>query len=87
MVKEIYIVCGTTGEYSDRREWFVAAYRNRVRAEQHIANLDTWLREHGYDRNTHRPYDYETKCPLDANFATDYTGTRYYVASCPYISR
>lgn len=36
----IYIVIGTTGEYSDKNEWFVIAYDKEESAKQHV-NLAT----------------------------------------------
>jgi len=32
----IYVVMGTCGEYSDRREWSVIAYADQKLAEQHV---------------------------------------------------
>jgi len=33
---KIYVVRGTTGEYSDRNEWAVIAYRNEKEAQEFI---------------------------------------------------
>lgn len=33
----VYIVVGSCGEYSDWRCWHVAAYRDKERAEEHLA--------------------------------------------------
>lgn len=34
--KFVYVVMGTTGEYSDRIEWVVIAYDNETKAQQHV---------------------------------------------------
>lgn len=76
----IYIVEGSTGEYSDRREWSVKAFRSQEKAEAYVTLCEAWLREHrvnddnfGIDR-----YELMGKNPHDPNMQIDYTGTRYY---------
>lgn len=73
--RTLYLVVGSTGEYSDRVEWFVAAYADQAKAETHAllakAFGATCRREHGR-------YDYAN--PYDKQFQLDYTGTDYYVA-------
>ena len=39
----IYLVQGTTGEYSDRVEWCVCAYPTRAQAELHQKKLEDFL--------------------------------------------
>jgi len=36
MENKIYVVMGTTGEYSDRSEWLVIAYFDEEKAKQHV---------------------------------------------------
>lgn len=36
MENKIYVVMGTTGEYSDRSEWPVIAYFDEEKAKQHV---------------------------------------------------
>lgn len=38
----MFIVMGTAGEYSDRREWPVAAYIREEDARRHIVLADRW---------------------------------------------
>lgn len=79
-MNKIWIVMGTTGEYSDRREWPVLAYLDRARAEERVrlasqraseilvlSGEDWEARESAI--NEHDP---------DAG-EMDYTGTRYYL--------
>ncbi len=50
---QLWLVVGTQGNYSDRREWNVAAYFSKELAEKHIAECEktenalrtTWLAE------------------------------------------
>lgn len=35
LAQRVYLVMGSTGEYSDRTEWCVAVYTNREQAELH----------------------------------------------------
>jgi hypothetical protein len=41
----IYIVQGTSGEYSDRTEWVVCAWSNEEVAKDHITALTSRFRE------------------------------------------
>lgn len=70
MSEQIFLVIGTTGEYSDRDEWYVAAYRDRAKAESHalLAKAEGATLKRG-DKNAY-----------DKDFQKDYTGTDYYVA-------
>lgn len=36
---KVYIICAENGEYSDRRDWRVAAYESLDDAEEHVALL------------------------------------------------
>jgi hypothetical protein len=38
-VKKIYLIEGTTGEYSDRQTWFVCAYRDKEKAYSRVSAL------------------------------------------------
>lgn len=42
---KIYLVRGQYGEYSDRREWVVAAYTDEVLAREHVEQAGAYLRE------------------------------------------
>jgi len=77
---QIYVVMGTTGEYSDRTEWSVGAYQDRARADEH-ADLAT---TEAYKICKERPSRYSSPDPdrtniYDRRMNMSYTGTDYYV--------
>lgn len=79
----IYVVIGSTGEYSDHNEWMVKAFKTEEAAQTHVKTLDDKTLELGvrYDAD-HPEYDQREKAQeimkvLDPNFSCDYTGTRY----------
>jgi hypothetical protein len=43
--KTIYVVIGSTGEYSDRTEWLVIAFDSEDRAKQHVLSATARARE------------------------------------------
>lgn len=45
--EKVYVVKGTSGEYSDAVEWQVAAYFDRDRAEEHVSLLNDWAKRAG----------------------------------------
>lgn len=76
---EIYVVFGTTGEYSDRTEWMVAAYPNEEDAKRHVVAASEYapneklaFREYldGRNRKFNNKYD--------PYMYVDYTGVMYY---------
>lgn len=71
----IYIVEGSTGEYSDRREWPVMAYRNEEQAKAHVLKAQEWANQQRYDHGRVRE---DPRNPHDPGFQLDYTGTTYY---------
>lgn len=79
----MFVVVGSTGEYSDRQEWFVAAYDSEAKAQQHVLALDAWLRANRLHQDDDVDYlsadSRGVVCPLDQSFSCDYTGTRYHV--------
>ena len=82
MARQIFLVEGQTGEYSDRTDWPVAAYESESEAAKHVAALDVWLRANGLHFDDDRYVNCDKrriKCSLDHNFSCDYTGTRYYI--------
>jgi hypothetical protein len=83
---KIYVVIGQTGEYSDRSEWVVAAYRSEEDAKAHVvaatANADAWHAFaqscEGMDMEWSEQNERKKSAnPLDPFFECDYTGTRY----------
>lgn len=86
MAGQVHVIVGSTGEYSDRTEWFVVAYGDPEAAKAHVLRLDEWMRENrvhsdGYSILGGPEGRYGLKCPDDPNFHADYTGTSYYVAA------
>lgn len=90
--RNVYVVVGQTGEYSDRTDWYVAAYLDRTDADWHAdqamleANrLATWTDAHGevwrYSSDPHKPLNH-----FDAGMNMYYTGTDYYVAEVPLLA-
>ncbi len=73
-MKNIYIVRGFCGEYSDRSEWTVCAYESREGAEAHA--LAAQAAGNSVESRTDRD---NFKNPHDDYFRTDYTGTEYHV--------
>ena len=76
---KIYIVHGTTGEYSDRTEWIVCAYPSKVDAQAHVMCAQ---RHCPPEKEAYRSYvdgGERLKNPYDPHFRMDYTGTYYYL--------
>ena len=86
-MNKVYIVYGTTGEYSDACEWNVKSFGQESTANYFCNELNTWLRENGLfaPTRTHR-YEYSMKNPYDPQFRCDCTGTKYYVSECDFES-
>jgi hypothetical protein len=78
---QIYIVRGTTGEYSDRSEWLVAAYTDEVTAQEHVILAQKRANEIKVAQdNTDYFTEFDKTNIYDPNGDIDnYTGTRYFV--------
>ena len=81
---KIYIVHGTTGEYSDRTEWIVCAYIKKEDAERHVlaAQAHCPNSEEAYKAYFNQFRDggrVMLTNPYDKKFHMDYTGTGYYL--------
>lgn len=75
-MKQIYLVHGFCGEYSDRAEWTVCAYTDKDEAQAHAERATKACKgskNWGWERRS------KFKNPYDANFRTDYTGTSYHI--------
>jgi hypothetical protein len=74
----IFVVIGSTGEYSDHREWLVRAYASEERAKEAVTHLtqraNEWIqkRESKYDGGPPEGW-----CELDPNMMIDYSGSTY----------
>jgi len=84
----IFVVFGSSGEYSDRNEWMVCAFRTEAAAQAKVTELETKMQELGLTREAHQfTTEYYAKREemskqmreLDENFYMDYTGTSYYL--------
>ena len=92
MSATIHVVFGSTGEYSDRSEWPVRAFRDAAKAEAFEFMSTKWAHElkasidaHGVCNECYGWDDTKkTDCPRrqkpahDPSFRIDYTGTDYY---------
>ena len=96
----VFVVFGSTGEYSDRSEWPIVAVQSEERAKSLVTQLDAKARELGisasqykYLKNTTARYgaDFDAaKEAMDAVLsgaivdAVDYTGVRFYYTDVPF---
>jgi hypothetical protein len=80
---EMYVVMGTTGEYSDRTEWPIAVYAYEALAKQHVGRAtvagNTSIAESGR-------YGPHPTTPLLGEFRSDYTGTSFYYMAVPLLT-
>jgi hypothetical protein len=95
----IYLLQGSTGEYSDRCDWIVRAYVDKAKADHDCSMANTQAAEYfkyaGEDVNLRYPScedDYARDKALradillvdpDAQF--DYTGSTYWVTACDLV--
>lgn len=91
MIRTIYVVSGSCGECSDRREWTVKAFTTRESADAFADRLVGTMQELGArrvrggtgwvfpDRFSALQKIHDAMCALDPSFSTDYTGTEYTV--------
>lgn len=81
-MKKIYIVQGSTGEYSDRMEWPVCAFEQAERAKELAERLSEMARlvfiKCGGNTDMAMP-EVKAIVELDPRFLMDYTGTFYTV--------
>jgi hypothetical protein len=79
-LKTIYIVEGTTGECSDRREWQIRAFLSKKKANALQALASKRAKElfTEYDKYYHIPRGANE---FDPEMRADYTGVRYVVYS------
>lgn len=85
MTNQIYIVQGSTGEYSDHTEWVIAAYRKEEEAQAHVAAATARARELKVDPGSDgRIKDWyqkrksaERQNQFDPQMQIDYTGVYY----------
>jgi len=89
----IWVVFGTTGEYSDRSEWPVAAFFHEQAAQRRVLDCQEWLLANGCARRANDDGIYRPsggryaalENPYDPSMGIDYTGVRYYIAEIPAV--
>jgi hypothetical protein len=95
VVTTVYVVMGSAGEYSDRDEWPVRAYRSKEAAQAEVTRLSGLALIYGeksaaeeefwdieYDAAKFAAWKAQNVPGLDAadpSFRTSYTGTRYFI--------
>lgn len=77
---KVYVVIGTTGEYSDRMEWLVCGFLDEEKAKERVLLAEGFARDSFISGEFNRYDDVEIKNPYDGKFQIDYTGTDYYYA-------
>lgn len=78
-MKKLFIVMGTTGEYSDRTEWPVVAYEDEEEAEKHVDAATRRAKELEVGRGSRYELSDKERSVYDPGMGMDYTGTDYYV--------
>lgn len=85
---KIYIVSGSTGEYSDRTDWMVRAYASEDEAKRVVEEYSAKAKEvevrcdlpeddpNHFDKSKRWRDDFKWPHP-DPDFQMDYTGTSY----------
>jgi hypothetical protein len=85
----VFVVIGSAGEYSDRREWTVAVVGTRSDGEQYIAAIDRQMQNMPQEWREYS-WEHEDKIKdhmtLDPDYQSDYTGTRYYLSATKYLT-
>lgn len=92
--RAVFVLVGATGEYSDRSDWYVAAYLDKAQAERHQRQLEEYVSRAGVAMNekSNLRLDYEerdaflarpeTKA-IDPQMRIDYTGVAYFLVAVP----
>lgn len=78
----LHVVIGSTGEYSDRSEWLVRAFRDEAAAREWAEKAATRAKEIEAVRGSRYDVDPDSN-EFDPHMTMDYTGTSYYVQDVP----
>lgn len=78
VVQTVYVVMGSTGEYSDRREWAVAAYTDEKEVQRHVIEAEKRAGEIKVLSQSEGKWPHNYSNDFDKGFDMDYTGTSYY---------
>lgn len=79
--KKIFVIMGSTGEYSDRREWSVRAVSSKEAAISFVDQAEKIANEQEaikYPPSGDTNWEHQPVSALDPNFKMDYTGTSYF---------
>ena len=80
MSETIYLVSGSTGEYSDRRDWVVRAFRSKENAQGFVVTCENFVQKHWPDGDKsyyEHPFSCKHEGGPDPSVHMDYTGTEY----------
>ena len=89
-MESVYLVVGSTGEYSDHVAWYVRAFQSQSAAQnlaQKLTVASTNLKGDRYSRRVEAANEELMRAQGDPQWQTDYTGTRYEVAEVPFDGR
>jgi len=91
MTAKIFIVMGSTGEYSDRTEWPVMAFLTEAEAKKHEDDCLTEAIRLGASSTLKKPH-YDSyahdgeKSKFDPDMQCSYTGVGYFIMDCPFTA-
>ena len=77
MSEKVYVVMGSTGEYSDRSEWPVVAFMDEEKAKQRVIDAERKAKELEVTRKDRYRIEKGAN-EFDAEMQMDYTGTSYF---------
>lgn len=88
----IYVISGSTGEYSDRCEWLVEAHSTEAAAQARVTQLHELMQELGVTDASYKTRDaaiekMRTHTLGDSNFSIFYGDTGYSYAECELVSQ
>jgi len=75
---KVYVVFGTTGEYSDRCEWPVVGYLDEGLAKAHVLLATSRAKEWETSRKSDFSDAPKGWSEYDKELSMDYTGTEYF---------
>ncbi len=81
-IDRVYLVVGSTGEYSDHTQWNVAAYTDKEQADLHAAAANEAVKG-AEDMDWEERQLLKEQATLDAVMSISYTGTEYSVEEVP----
>jgi len=73
----IFVVQGSTGEYSDRTDWVVCAYKSEAAAKEHVMKAEKRAKEIFAVSQGHIWQPEPSLNEFDPGMIMDYTGTFY----------